>query len=364
MKAHLIYNPIAGPRDVSAELQEVLTYLTQQGWEVTLRRTLGSGDATTYAREAVAQGVQMVVAVGGDGTLGEVATGLAGSECILGVLPVGTGNVWAHMFGLPMWSLATPTALLDAARVLVEGHLHRIDLGKAGNRYFVLWSGIGFDAEVAQQVESHREMRRSLGNLTYFVAAWVIALGMRGSRMTVVMDGKAIRQRIVLILITNAQLYGSSWPVAPQAQLDDGMLDGYIFKGASFLDVLRHLVTLRLGNPRRDPKIIPFRAKRVEIRGEKSLPLHLDGDPVGRTPVTITVVPRALRVIVPHEASGSLFQEPGAPAAVEFSLAPRIADRLRWERERHRHAAPGVDTPAKATHNAGDDSRHEESAHG
>jgi YegS/Rv2252/BmrU family lipid kinase len=348
----LVYNPIAGPRDVSVELQEVVAFLEQQGWEVTLRRTLGSGDATTFAREAAARGVNMVVAVGGDGTLGEVANGLAGSECVLGVLPVGTGNVWAHMFGLPVWSHGAPTALMDAARVLVEGQLHRIDLGKAGHRYFVLWSGIGLDAEVAQQVEPHREMRRSLGNLTYFVAAVVVGLGMRGSRMTVVLDGKATRQRIVLILITNAQLYGSSWPVAPQAQLDDGLLDGYIFKGGNILDVLRHLVTLLLGQQQHDPKIIPFRAKRVEIRGERSLPLHLDGDPAGRTPVTITVVPHALRVIVPREASDSLFQEPGAPAAAEFSLATRIAGRLRWERERHRQRlADGVDTPAGSTHN-------------
>ena len=334
MKAQLIYNPVAGPRDVRGELGQVVAYLEAQGWQVNVRKTLGPGDAITFAREAVANHYDLAVAVGGDGTLGEVANGLAGTDCALGVLPVGTGNVWAHMLGLPVWTVNNRTALVDAARVLVEGQIHRIDLGKVGDRYLVLWTGIGLDAEVAQGVEPHREIRRNLGNLTYWVTTIALTLGMRGSRVTVVIDGKAIRQRAFLILVTNAQLYADSWRVAPQAQLDDGLLDVYIFKGRSIIDVLRHVIMIALGKHLQDPKVESFRARRVEIRGDKPLPLHVDGEPHGYTPATITVVPKALRVIVPTWASGSLF-EGGAPDPKEdMTLAQRIVERLRYERER------------------------------
>ncbi|MHB1294951.1 MAG: diacylglycerol/lipid kinase family protein [Anaerolineae bacterium] len=334
MKALLIYNPVAGQRDTHSDLAEVIAMLRSKGWDVTLRETRGAGDATTYAREAVAGHYDMAVAVGGDGTLGEVAAGLAHSECTLGVLPVGTGNVWAHMLGLPLWTPWYRTALMDAAQVLVEGETHHIDLGKVGERYFVLWTGVGFDAAVAHGVEPHREVRRSLGNLTYLVTSIALGLGLRGTRMTVIIDGKAFRQRILLVIIANVQLYGGSIRVAPHAQLDDGMLDVYVFKGETLLDLLRHLVNIVAGRHQNDAKVNAYRASRVEIRGERSLPLHLDGEPAGHTPVVIEVAPRALHVVTPRGVSTSLFE--GGAAAKDLSVAERIVDRLRFERARLR----------------------------
>jgi len=340
MKAQLIYNPVAGPRAMDAEVSEVMAFLRSHGWEVTLRRTLGPGDATTYAREAVANHCDVAVAIGGDGTLGEVATGLAHSNCAMGVLPAGTGNVWAHMFRLPIWTPRSRSALLDAARILLEGQVREVDLGKAGERYFLLWTGIGFDAQVAREIEPYREVRRNLGNLTYYITALAMSVGLRGTRMTVVIDGRAIRQRVLLILVTNVQLYASSWRLAPQAQLDDGLLEVYIFKGDNMLDGIRHAIHLGAGQHLRDPKVEAFRGKRVEVRGEKPLPLHMDGDPVGHTPVTITVAPKALRVIVPSWSSGSLF-EGDHEATEELPLARRIAQRLRYERERAQEFGEG-----------------------
>lgn len=334
MKAMLIFNPAAGQRDIAGELRQVVTYLESQGWDVVLRRTFGPGDATTYAREAVAGGLDMVIAAGGDGTLGQVATGLAGSNCVLGVLPVGTGNVWAHMLGLPQWTPLGRATLLDAARVLVEGEVHPIDLGRAGDRYFVLWAGIGFDAQIAQGVEPHRDIRRNLGNITYYVALIALGLGLRGTRVTVEIDGKAMRQRVIMVIVTNAQLYGPTVRLAPQAQLDDGLLDVYVFKGDNLFDALRHIFSVVVGTHHHDAKIETYTARRVEIRGDKPLPVHLDGEPIGHTPVAIAVAPRALRVIVPSWASGSLFQDGAAEAEGDLSLAQRIVEVLRAQRDR------------------------------
>lgn len=335
----LIFNPAAGQRDIAGELRQVVGYLESQRWDMTLRRTFGPGDAITYAREAVANGFDMAIAAGGDGTLGQVASGLAGSDCILGVLPVGTGNVWAHMMGLPQWSPLSRTTLLDAARILVEGEVHPIDLGRAGDRHFVLWAGIGFDAQVTQGVEPHREIRRNLGNVAYYVATIALGLGLRGTRVSVSIDGRTMRQRLIMAVVTNAQLYGPTVRLAPQAQLDDGELDVYLFKGDNLLDALRHIIGVVIGRHHRDPKVQTYRARQVEVYADRPLPVQLDGDPVGYTPTSIVVVPRALRVIVPSWASGSLFMDGGTEAMEEVTLAQRITEHLRAQRERWQEEA-------------------------
>ena len=102
MKTLLVRNPVAGQRDVEDDLRRVLSYLAERGWDVSVRLTERPGHATELAREAATQGYDMVVAVGGDGTIGEVAAGLVGTSTTLGVLPVGTGNQWAHMLDQPL----------------------------------------------------------------------------------------------------------------------------------------------------------------------------------------------------------------------------------------------------------------------
>lgn len=341
MKGMLIYNPVAGQYDLSAELDEVIEFLSDYDWQVSLRQTRGAGDATTFAREAVATGYDVVAAVGGDGTLGEVANGLAFTKVKMGLLPVGTGNIWAHMLDMPIWTPIEPTALLEAARILVEGQDHAIDLGKAQNRYFVLWSGIGFDADVAKGVEPHREIRRNLGNITYYVGILAMGLGLSGTRATVIIDGKAIRQRIIMVLVTNAQFYGGSVRLAPQAQLDDGLLDVYVFKGDNMLDVLGHITMVILGKQFANPNLEIYSAREVSIRASKPLAVQFDGDPAGYSPVTIKVAPRALRFIVPRWVPRSLFADNGRDIEPEPSWSERIKEQLtqetvRW-REEYEH---------------------------
>ena len=336
MKGMLIYNPVAGQYDLSDELAEVVEFLSDYGWQVSLRETRGSGDATTFAREAVATGHDIVAAVGGDGTLGEVANGLAFSRVRMGLLPVGTGNVWARMLDMPIWSPMEPTALLEAARILVEGQDHAIDLGKAQNRYFVLWSGIGFDADVAKAIEPHREIRRNLGNILYYVGILTMGLGLRGTRATVIIDGKAIRQRIVMVLVTNAQFYGGSVRLAPQAQLDDGMLDVYVFKGDNMLDALSHILMVILGKQFANPNLEIYQAREVSIRASKPLAVQFDGDPAGYSPVTIKVAPRALRFIVPRWVPRSLFADSARDIEPEPTWSEKIREQVTQETDRWR----------------------------
>lgn len=334
MNVRLIFNPVAGQHDVEETLRQVVDFLESQGWEVSVSRTKGSGDATIYAREAVAEGSDVVVAVGGDGTLGEVATGLAKSDSALGVLPVGTGNVWAHMLGIPVWTPNRRSALLEAARILVEGRRVPIDLGQVGDRYFALWTGVGFDAQIAHDVEPQRELRRQFGNLAYFISALSLGLQLRGTRTTVSIDGKTVHRRAFLVLVTNVQFYGGTWRVAPQAKLDDGLLEVYIARGESAWDAVRDVVSVLRGRQLEDPEIDVYRGRQITVRGEEALPVHLDGDPAGYTPVTISVVPKALQVIVPSQGSESLFEGVESSDGNRLPLGQRVLDTLRQGGER------------------------------
>ncbi len=333
MNVRLVHNPVAGQHDVEEPLRQVVDFLESQGWEVSISRTRGSGDATLYAREAAAEGSDLVVAVGGDGTLGEVATGLARSNTALGVLPVGTGNVWAHMLGIPIWTPNRRSALLEAARILVEGKRVTIDLGQVGDRYFVLWTGVGLDAQIAHDVEPYRELRRQLGNLPYVISAISLGLQLRGTQMSVSVDGETVQQRAILVLVTNVQLYGA-WRVAPQAKLDDALLEVYIARGGSALDVARHAISVLRGKQLENPEIDVYRGRQITVRGEKALPVHVDGDPAGYTPVTISVAAKALQVVVPSRGTESLFEGFESSDEKTVPLRQRILDDLRQEGER------------------------------
>jgi YegS/Rv2252/BmrU family lipid kinase len=321
----MIYNPVAGHRDVEAEVFKAQEHFRSLGWAVTLHRTQAAGHARQLAQAARDVGVDMVVAVGGDGTIGQVADGLVNGPVRMGVIPVGTGNVWAHMLGIPVWSPTNRAAIMDAARAVAEGETRPIDVGWADGRYFLLWAGLGFDAQVAREIEPHREMRRSLGNWAYLVTALAQSLVMRGVRTTVVVDGRAYRHRLLMLIVSNAQLYGPNWDLAPQAQLDDGWLDVYLFKGTNTLDTFRHLFTLMTGKQKVDPQIESYRAREVSVLPDRPLPLHLDGDPSGTTPVNIRVAPRALQVVVPRWSPNALFADGGFE---ERADAVTLADRI------------------------------------
>jgi diacylglycerol kinase (ATP) len=265
MKAMLIFNPAAGARDVRRELGRVIAYWEGRGWQVSSRETWGPGDATTFAREAVVTGHQAVFVAGGDGTVGETADGLAGSDVALGVLPTGAGNVWALEMGIPTPSPMRRHPLLDAAEVLAEG------------------------------------------TLVYAVAAVLVAKDSRGTRTRVIIDGHRIATRSMLVIVSNAQLYAKLVRVAAEAYLDDGLLDVCIFKGVNLASTVHHAIKVFARRHLRDPQVEYYQCKKVSISTATPLPVQVDGDPIGTTPMEFQIVPQALNIIVPQNSSKRLF---------------------------------------------------------
>lgn len=314
MKVMLIHNPTAGPREVEGELDLVVEYLSDCGWQIHKRITEHAGEATEFARQAARDGLDAALISGGDGTVCEAVNGLVGSHTALGVLPTGTGNVWAKELGLPVFTLTNPNRLLVAAHLLRKATTRTIDVGRANDRHFLLFAGLGLDATVAHNMEPRERATKRLGVLPYLVAGVMVAFEFYGVRTTVVVDGKkVVRGRSLFILISNAQLYGGLLRITPDARLDDGLLDIAIFNGVGPMYTLRHLFSILGGRHLRDPSVKFLRAKRVMVDCARPWPVQVDGDPIGTTPMTFQVIPRALRVLIPPTAPSSLFTE-RAPA--------------------------------------------------
>jgi diacylglycerol kinase (ATP) len=307
MRALLIHNPVAGPREVEDELDLVVEYLCDCGWQIQRHTTAHAGQATELSRQAARDQWDVVLVAGGDGTLCEAVNGLVGSKTALGVLPTGTGNVWAKEMGLPAFTLTVPNRLLVAAHLLREAKTLAIDVGRANDRHFLLFAGLGFDAQVARDLEPRERTAKRLGLLPYLVASVLVTFQFYGVRTTVVADGQVIRGRSLFILISNAQLYGGLLRITPEARLNDGLLDVVIFNGVGPRYTLGHMLRVLGGRHLQDPSVKFLRARRVMVDCARPWPVHLDGDPIGATPMTFQVVPRALQVLVPPTAPASLF---------------------------------------------------------
>lgn len=304
MKATLIFNPAAGQREVRDQLRAVVGYLTEHDWQLSWRETTPELDAPEVARRAVAEGAEMVIAAGGDGTINGVINGIMGQDVLLGIIPAGTANLWAQESGISSGTLLGPD-FEQAGRVLLEGVPLAVDVGCANGRYFLLVAGIGLDALVTESVD--KELKKRTGALAYAWAALREGRRYRGASVRLTLDGVRHDVSAWLVTVSNSKLYAKV-PLALNASLTDGLLDIGIFRGRRWYTILAHAIRVALRLHTQAHDIDFLQAREITIESEPPLPVHIDAEPIGQTPVTITVLPRALRVIVPPEVVASLSQ--------------------------------------------------------
>ncbi len=303
MRARIIANLHSGSGHIHIhthqhQLEQVMKQLKRYGWSVDLRPTDGPGSGRRLAAQAVADGIETVIAAGGDGTLNEVIQALAGTQVALGVLPMGTMNVWAREVGIPLH-------LPEAANVLLEGKHRRIDLGMANDRYFLLMAGIGLDAKITSVVEHHALKR--WGVLSYLLTGTFVGLGPLDFRMRLCMDGRRFRTRAHLIIIGNTRLYGGLMTFTHQACCDDGWLDICIIRRQRLLGRLQVMVNAIRRHHPLGPRVSYERFQSLAIDAPSPVPIQVDGEPIGTVPAVFRVAPQMLTVIVPHNTPAGLF---------------------------------------------------------
>lgn len=307
VKALLIHNPAAGMRSHRWELRRAVARLEEHGWQVTWRTTEKPADMSAWARQARTSDYDVVIAAGGDGTIGQVADGLAGSEIAMGILPLGSGNVLARDLGLPKPGTLHPFALEDAAQMLLDSVPRRIDLGWANGHHFFSWAGVGLDAEIVRGVEAQPQMKRRLGLVGFLVFVVLTLHTYAGTRATVLIDGRRVSERLILALVSNIGLYGRYFHIAPTARLDDGLLDVCCFHGQGVPVIFYHAFTVLLRRHIGNPRVSYYQARGVEIETSLPMPVHLDGEPFGTTPLRIEVRPQALTLLLPPKLAEERF---------------------------------------------------------
>jgi diacylglycerol kinase (ATP) len=299
--AVIIANPTAGSYLYHRrQLEETMAFLRKYGWEVALKLTHAAGDAQQYAREAVADKLDVVIAAGGDGTINEIIQELVGSETALGVLPVGTANVWAREMGIPL-------DIAGASEILAYGRTRRIDAGSVNGRYFLLMVGIGFDGEVARVVESN--FLKRLGVVGYLLASFWLSLGYDSFAVNTKIGEQEVKTRALQIVVGNTQLYGGAVKFTWQAQCDDGLLDVCIVRKRSKFRRIFIVLDFLLRRKQRSQWVRYDKSATIEVQTRKPVAIQVDGDSCGNTPATFTIAPRALKVIVPRRAPKGLFTE-------------------------------------------------------
>lgn len=308
--ATLIYNPAAGAYNLQAVLPEIQAVWETRGWQVILRQTRQAGDIAHYASEAVQDGCQAVLVAGGDGSLNEAVNALALSPVALGVIPTGTGNVFARQIGVPIARPWNRHRLVAAALSLVEGRERTIDLGKANGRYFLLWSGVGLDAQVAQTIEPKPAIVRRFGLLGYAAHVVSVAIRFRGQHLIIEADEERIENDALICVASNTRAYAAILNIAPRAVLDDRRLDLTVLRGTNLATILLHAAFLLTHTVQHDPLTLIRQVQRIQVTSPVLCPLHVDGEPFGSTPASIEVVPSALKVLVPQKASERLFSQP------------------------------------------------------
>lgn len=311
-RARLIMNPVSGADEPNPmKLPEMIAALEAEGIQAVLTFTEPDESPALIAQRAVAEGYDLVIVGGGDGTVSEVAKGLLHAPIPLGIVPIGTYNNIARSLNLPM-------DVAEACQVLGQGQVKSVDVGQANDEhYFFEAAGVGLDATLFPLGEAIKG-----GRWGRMLQAFRLGMEYRPQSLKIQFDRpiaearthpapprRFLRRKIalrtefqlkaMLVVIANSPYYGAGFTVAPSAVMDDGLLAVSIYRKFSKWELLRHFWSISRGQYHYDPKIETYQVAKVRVSSIAHLPVHIDGHPIGEVPVTFQVIKQALKVMVP-----------------------------------------------------------------
>ena len=280
----------------------------RRAWETTIRSMLREGGlsftevyedrpraAVPLAEQATRDGYEIVAAVGGDGTIHEVLNGVLGPSVArrpaLAVIPGGTGNDFARGVGIPKDMITAARLLLDGAR------RRRVDVGQVNDRYYGTISGVGFDAEVAAEV--NRWPKWVAGTVVYTAGILKTLITYRCAPSRITIDGETFALPMFLIAAANTSWYAGGMYMAPHARPDDGYLEVILARDLTKIETLGILPKVFSGDHLKHPKVSHRAAREILVESDVPLAIHADGETVGRVPAVFRVLPQALEVVVP-----------------------------------------------------------------
>jgi YegS/Rv2252/BmrU family lipid kinase len=288
-KICIIINPEAHSSRAQG-LIEKLNTLCSEVWPTKCR-----GDAQVLAMRAVREGFDTVVAAGGDGTINEVVNGLAGSSVALGILPVGTINVFAS-------EIKIPQELLEAWEMILKRETQLIDLPSCNEHYFVQLAGVGIDAAVVE--ETTRKAKQWFGPFSYLMTLLRIA-SRPAPHLQLTVDG-INHYEGAFVLVGNGRSYGGSLKIFKNAYFQDGLLDVCLFQKCDHGALLKYSREAFFGAHLNDPEVTYLQCKTLRVESETEVPVEVDGESLGHLPCLFQIGRQKLNVIFPDPASAKL----------------------------------------------------------
>jgi YegS/Rv2252/BmrU family lipid kinase len=293
----VVLNPVAGQSDTERVLRLLAGAFAVRRAPFDVVETRGAGDAEHFARAAAREGYRAVVAVGGDGTVGEVITGLAGTGVPLGIVPKGTGNQVAFNLGIPR-------GIEAAVDVVVNGVTVPMDLGQvAQGRYFAVAAGTGWDAAVVKLAT--RELKDRWGFGAYIYAALKVGATPPTTRYRITADGETLEMDAAMVLaanmgliVTNPQAFNVR--IAPRATHHDGKLDLCIFAPRTLTHAARMVWRMYRQMYAGDDRMIYLQAREIVVESDPPVVTETDGEPLGETPLHARAIPGGIHVLVPR----------------------------------------------------------------
>lgn len=305
MRTILILNPTSGVSSMVTNHTEpgeqeanIVGALRASGLEPEVRYTTPEDHGDGLARQAAEEGVELVIAAGGDGTLHAVANGLVGTRSTLGIIATGTMNNIAR-------SLNISEDIAQACDIIAHGETRQVDVGRINGQIFLEVAGIGLEAALFPAAEEIK----STGWRSTLTGMWkglITLFRFQPSRFRASFDGRRSRSfRALQVSICNTPYYGAKLQFAPDAVMDDGLLDVLIYRNFSMLEYIRHAISISQGRRTLEPKIRRRKIKSLSIATDTPLEVHADGNPLGYTPVTVIVEAGALCVRIPKKTAMS-----------------------------------------------------------
>jgi diacylglycerol kinase (ATP) len=323
LRAKLIANPGAGKASESADnLKSVIGYLKKYGVRVDVALARPKEEATPIARRAVKDGYRIVIAMGGDGTIEAVMQGLVGGKARLGIIPAGTENNIAMSLGIP-------DDLEQACALIASDNMLKLDLGQVKTRKgrkFIFFEMATIGLSAAIYPDANKAATGKLSNLKR-AAMTFIHQETRPKIFLTLNDESKVEVETMLVMVSNTPVFGKNFQVAPQASLQDGLLDISVYPNFSKTELLGYYAAVMHEGYSGDGKIQQYQARKIKVKSSPKLEVMADGVALGRGTVTITARPGALRVITTEKTSEPQSPkldnlEPGSPEPAGKTDAP------------------------------------------
>jgi YegS/Rv2252/BmrU family lipid kinase len=299
----VIVNPNAGNGKGKKDWDKISVLLKNESLPFAVKFTERKTHAISFTLEGIATGYRKIITVGGDGTLNEVVNGVFLSKVCpttdisLALIPVGTGNDWGRMFGIPL-------DYKKAISIICENKLMLHDVGLVSfynglekkERYFINIAGLGFESVVVKRTNYQKDRGHS-GKLIYFYNLLMSLISYKNTKAEIIIDGEKISADVFSLNVGNGRYCGGGMRQTPRALPDDGLLDVTIINGMGKFEIIRNLKILYDGTILQHPKIDGYKCKNIKVSSDSVMYAEADGESLGQTPAEFSIIPEGINIV-------------------------------------------------------------------